>query len=209
MSSSKDGTMVVLSSPSGAGKTTLVHKISKLKNFIISISHTTRLPRINEKNGKDYFFVNKLKFKKLIKNKEFLEHARVFNNNYGTSKNFVDQNLKKGKNVLFDIDWQGADQIKKKKLNYKLLSFFILPPSKKVLQQRLSNRHKKDKLVVKERMKQFKRDVKRWKNYNFVVINDNLNKCYKQILKIIKAKLKNQKTKYSKKLIKKHVQKLI
>ena len=209
MSSSKDGTMVVLSSPSGAGKTTLVHKISKLKNFIISISHTTRPPRINEKSGKDYFFVNRLKFKKLIKNKEFLEHARVFNNNYGTSKNFVDQNLKKGKNVLFDIDWQGADQIKKKKLNYKLLSFFILPPSKKVLQQRLSNRHKKDKLVVKERMKQFKRDVKRWKNYNFVVINDNLNKCYKQILKIIKAKLKNQKTKYSKKLIKKHVQKLI
>ena len=209
MSSSKDGTMVVLSSPSGAGKTTLVHKISKLKNFIISISHTTRLPRINEKNGKDYFFVNKLKFKKLIKNKEFLEHAKVFNNNYGTSKNFVDQNLKKGKNVLFDIDWQGSDQIKKKKLNYKLLTFFILPPSKKVLQQRLSNRHKKDKFVVKERMKQFEKDVKRWKNYNFVVINDNLNKCYKQILKIIKAKLKNQKIKYSKKLIKKHVQKLI
>ena len=209
MSSSKDGTMVVLSSPSGAGKTTLVHKISKLKNFIISISHTTRPPRINEKSGKDYFFVNRLKFKKLIKNKEFLEHARVFNNNYGTSKNFVDQNLKKGKNVLFDIDWQGADQIKKKKLNYKLLSFFILPPSKKVLQQRLSNRHKKDKLVVKERMKQFKKDVKRWKNYNFVVINDNLNKCYKQILKIIKAKLKKQKIKYSKKLIKEHVQKLI
>ena len=209
MSSSKDGTMVVLSSPSGAGKTTLVHKISKLKNFIISISHTTRPPRINEKSGKDYFFVNRLKFKKLIKNKKFLEHARVFNNNYGTSKNFVDQNLKKGKNVLFDIDWQGADQIKKKKLNYKLLSFFILPPSKKVLQQRLTNRHKKDKLVVKERMKQFEKDVKRWKNYNFVVINDNLNKCYKQILKIINAKLKNQKTKYSKKLIKKHVQKLI
>ena len=209
MSSSKDGTMVVLSSPSGAGKTTLVHKISKLKNFIISISHTTRLPRINEKNGKDYFFVNRLKFKKLIKNKEFLEHARVFNNNYGTSKNFVDQNLKKGKNVLFDIDWQGSDQIKKKRLNYKLLTFFILPPSKKVLQQRLLNRHKKDKLVVKERMKQFEKDVKRWKNYNFVVINDNLNKCYKQILKIIKAKLKNNKTKYSEKLIKKHVQKLI
>ena len=209
MSSSKDGTMIVLSSPSGAGKTTLVHKISKLKNFIISISHTTRLPRINEKNGKDYFFVNRLKFKKLIKNKEFLEHARVFNNNYGTSNNFVDQNLKKGKNVLFDIDWQGAEQIKKKKLNYKLLTFFILPPSKKVLQQRLTNRHKKDKLVVKERMKQFEKDVKRWKNYNFVVINDNLNKCYKQILKIIKAKLKNQKIKYSKKLIKKHVQKLI
>ena len=209
MSSSKDGTMIVLSSPSGAGKTTLVHKISKLKNFIISISHTTRLPRINEKNGKDYFFVNRLKFKKLIKNKEFLEHAKVFNNNYGTSKNFVDQNLKKGKNVLFDIDWQGSDQIKKKKLNYKLLTFFILPPSKKILQQRLSNRHKKDKLVVKERMKQFEKDVKRWKNYNFVVINDNLNKCYKQILQIIKAKLTKQKIKYSKKLIKKHVQKLI
>ena len=115
MSSSKDGAMVVLSSPSGAGKTTLVKKISKLNNFVISVSHTTRKPRIKERNGKDYYFVNEKKFKKLIKNNEFLEHARVFKNLYGTSKKFVVRNLKKGKNVLFDIDWQGADKIKKKK----------------------------------------------------------------------------------------------
>ena len=209
MSSSKDGTMVVLSSPSGAGKTTLVKKISKLKNFVTSISHTTRPPRTNEKNGIHYFFINKSKFKNLIKNKELLEHAKVFNNFYGTSKKFVYRNLKKGKNVLFDIDWQGANQIKNKKLNYKLSSFFILPPSKKVLKERLSNRHKQDSLIVNERMKQFEKDVKRWKNYKFVVINDNLNKCYKQILKIIKADLKNEKINYNKKLIEKHIKKLI
>ena len=114
MSSSKDGAMVVLSSPSGAGKTTLVKKISKLQNFVTSVSHTTRKPRINEKNGKDYYFINKKKFRNLIKKKEFLEHAKVFNNLYGTSKNFVFRNLKKGKNVLFDIDWQGSDKIRKK-----------------------------------------------------------------------------------------------
>ena len=209
MSSSKDGTMVVLSSPSGAGKTTLVKKISKLKNFVTSISHTTRPPRTNEKNGTHYFFINKSKFKNLIKNKELLEHAKVFNNLYGTSNKFVYKNLKKGKNVLFDIDWQGANQIKNKKLNYRLLSFFILPPSKKVLKERLSNRHKQDSLIVNERMKQFEKDVKRWKNYKFVVINDNLNKCYKQILKIIKANLKNKKINYKKKLIEKHIKKLI
>ena len=117
--------------------------------------------------------------------------------------------MKKGKNVLFDIDWQGANQIKNKKLNYKLSSFFILPPSKKVLKERLSNRHKQDSLIVNERMKQFEKDVKRWKNYKFVVINDNLNKCYKQILKIIKADLKNKKINYKKKLIEKHIKKLI
>ena len=116
MSSSKDGAMVVLSSPSGAGKTTLVKKISKLQNFVTSVSHTTRKPRINEKNGKDYYFIKKRTFRSLIKKKEFLEHAKVFNNLYGTSKNFVFRNLKKGKNVLFDIDWQGSDKIRKKKI---------------------------------------------------------------------------------------------
>tara|TARA_B100001123_G_C15094803_1_gene941138 strand:+ start:330 stop:959 length:630 start_codon:yes stop_codon:yes gene_type:complete len=200
MSSSKDGTMVVLSSPSGAGKTTLAKKISKLKNFTVSISHTTRSPRPKEKNGRDYFFVNKLKFKNLIKNDEFLEHAKVFNNFYGTSKQFVFKNLKEGKNVLFDIDWQGSEKLKKRKLNYKLLTFFILPPSKKVLLQRLSNRHKKDKKIVRERMKQFSKDVKKWKNYDFVVVNDNLNKCYKEIIKIIYFQLKNKKINFKKKI---------
>ncbi len=209
MSSSKDGAMIILSSPSGAGKTTLVKKISKLNNFEISISHTTRKPRINEKNGKDYFFVNKKQFKSLIKKKEFLEHASVFKNFYGTSKNFVFSNLKKGKNVLFDIDWQGSDKIKKKKLDFKLLTFFILPPSKKVLKERLLNRHKQDSKIVAERMKQFEKDVNRWKNYQFVVINDNLSKCYKEIISIIRLKLNKKKIKLNKLKIKKHIKNLI
>ena len=209
MSSSKDGAMVILSSPSGAGKTTLVKKISKLDNFVISVSHTTRKPRINERNGKDYFFIKKSKFKNLIKERKFLEYANVFNNYYGTSKKFVTQNLKKGKNVLFDIDWQGSEKIKKKKLKFELLTFFILPPSKKVLKERLINRHKKDKNIVAERMNQFEKDVKRWNNYEYVVINDNLSRCYKEIISIIKQKLKRKKILYNKTKIKKHIKKLI
>ncbi len=209
MSSSKDGAIIVLSSPSGAGKTTLVNRISKLKKYIISISHTTRSPRAKEINGLHYFFVNKKKFKKLVKNNKFLEHAKVFNNLYGSSKKFVFNNLKKRKNVLFDIDWQGAKQIKKKKLSYKLITFFILPPSKRVLIQRLSKRHLKDKIVVKQRMRHFNKDVKQWKEYDYVVINDNLNKCYKEIMKIIKLKLSNNTVEYNKIYIKKHIKKLI
>ena len=131
MSSFKKGGIYILSSPSGAGKTTLVKKISKNKNFSVSVSHTTRPPRPNEKNGKDYFFVSKNKFKKLIKQNKFLEHAKVFGNYYGSSKDLVINQLKVGKNVLFDIDWQGTRQIRNQKLNYKLKTFFILPPSKK------------------------------------------------------------------------------
>ena len=131
MSSFKRGGMFILSSPSGAGKTTLVKKISKNKNYNISISHTTRLPRQNEKNGKDYFFVSKNYFKKLIKKNEFLEHAKVFDNFYGSSKKIVIEKLKLGKNIIFDIDWQGTRQIRNKKLKFKLLTIFVLPPSKK------------------------------------------------------------------------------
>ena len=147
MSTSKDGIMVILSSPSGAGKTTLVNLLSKQSNFEVSISHTTREPRPNEIPDRDYYFVNDEQFKRLIKNEEFLEYAKVFNNYYGTTRTPVIDNLDKGKNVLFDIDWQGADQIKNKKLDYKLITFFILPPSKKILFERLSNRDMKDKLI--------------------------------------------------------------
>ena len=145
--------------------------LSELDNFEISISHTTSQPRANETPDKDYFFVNEDKFKRLIKNEEFLEYAKVFNNFYGTTRTPVIDSLNKGKNVLFDIDWQGADQIKNKKLDYKLITFFILPPSKEVLFERLSNRDMKDKLIVEERMKQFERDVLHWINYDYVVIN--------------------------------------
>ena len=203
-----DGAMIILSSPSGAGKTTLVNLLSKIDNFTISISHTTRKPRFDEVPDKDYYFVNEDEFKRLINNQEFLEYAKVFNNFYGSTRTPVINNLDKGKNVLFDIDWQGADQIKNKKLDYKLLTFFILPPSKEVLFERLSNRDMKDKLIVEERMKQFEHDVLHWINYDYVVINDNLNNCFSKILNLIQAEIKNGSKDYDKDFIRNHIEKL-
>ena len=201
--------MIILSSPSGAGKTTLVKLLSKKKNFYISVSHTTRKPRLNEIEGKDYFFVKEKQFKKLIKSNKFLEYAKVFKNLYGTTKDQVIKKLSIGENVLFDIDWQGTEQIKSQKLNFKLLTFFILPPSRKVLFQRLSNRDMKDKLIADERMKQFNKDILHWKKYNYVVVNDNLQKCYRKIIYIINKEIKNEKYKYDKLYIKKYIQKLL
>tara|TARA_B100001996_G_scaffold128735_1_gene97749 strand:- start:505 stop:1137 length:633 start_codon:yes stop_codon:yes gene_type:complete len=205
MSAEKDGIMVILSSPSGAGKTTLVKKISIEKNFKISISHTTRKPRTNEVNGKDYFFVNKEEFKNLVDKGEFLEHAKVFENYYGSTKSKVIERLKKGENVIFDIDWQGTEQIKKKNLNYKLISFFILPPSKTELFNRLKNRDMKDKNIVEERMKQFNEDINHWENYDFVVINDNIDRCYKEIIEFINKKIEKSDHTFDKKYIQNHI----
>ena len=210
MAEKKEGIIVILSSPSGAGKTTLVKKISARNRYNISISHTTRKPRANEKNGKDYFFVNSQKFKKLIKKKKFLEHAKVFKNFYGSLKETVIDKLKKGENIIFDIDWQGTNQIKKKKLNFKIITIFILPPSKKELFKRLLKRDKKDKKIASERMKQFKHDVMHWKDYDFAVINDKVEKCYKQIVSYINKQKKTKTTlKYKREIIKNHVNKLI
>ena len=208
MPSSKDGIMVILSSPSGAGKTTLVNLLSKQNNFEISISHTTRRPRPGEVPNKDYFFVNDIEFKRLINNQEFLEYAKVFDNFYGTTSSPVIDKLSKGNNVLFDIDWQGADQIKNKKLDFKLITFFILPPSKEVLFQRLSNRDMKDKLIAEERMKQFERDVLHWINYDYVVINEDLNKCFLRIKNLIEAEINNVSKDYDPEFIREHINKL-
>jgi guanylate kinase len=208
MPSEQDGVMVILSSPSGAGKTTLVKLLSQLNNFDISVSHTTRQPRPNEEQNKDYFFVNEDEFRRLINNQEFLEYAKVFNNFYGTTRTPVIDKLNKGKNVLFDIDWQGADQIKNKKLDYKLITFFILPPSKEILFERLSNRDMKDKLIADERMKQFSRDVLHWINYDYVVINDDLDRCYSKIHNLIEAEIKNGSKDYDVDFIRRHVEKL-
>ena len=208
MPSKKDGVMIVLSSPSGAGKTTLVKMLSGVDNFDISISHTTRQPRSDEISNKDYFFINENEFERLIKNEEFLEYAKVFNNFYGTTRTPVIDKLDKGRNVLFDIDWQGADQIKNKKLDYKLLTFFILPPSKEELFERLSNRDMKDKLIAEERMKQFERDVLHWINYDYVVINDNLEKCFLRINNLIEAEIINGSKDYDIEYIRNHVNKL-
>ncbi len=209
MPKKKGGIMVILSSPSGAGKTTLVKLLSEKNNFFISTSHTTRKPRSNEIDGKDYFFVSDEEFKRLIKNEEFLEYAKVFENFYGTSRTPVIQNLEQKKNVIFDIDWQGADQIKSKRLNYKLITFFILPPSKKVLFERLSNRDMKDKLIAEERMRQFDRDVLHWINYDYVVVNDNLNECFFKIQKLINAEIYDGSKDYDKDFVKKHIENLI
>ena len=208
MSSKKDGIMLILSSPSGAGKTTLVRLLSKNRDFHISISHTTRKSRINEIQGKDYHFVDNNEFENLIKKGEFLEYAKVFNHFYGSTKTPVINNLKNGKNVIFDIDWQGAEQIKNKKLEYKLITFFVLHPSKKVLFDRLSNRDMKDKLIAEERMKVFSKDIQHWKNYNYVVINDNLQDCFNQICNLIDSEINNFTNDYNKELIQKHVNKL-
>ena len=208
MSSNKDGAMIVLSSPSGAGKTTLAKLLNNLNNFEISISHTTRQPRLNEIPNKDYYFIKEEEFNRLINNKEFLEYAKVFNNFYGTTKTPVIENLSKGKNVIFDIDWQGADQIKNLKLDYKLITFFILPPSKEVLFERLSNRDMKDKLIVEERMKKFERDVLHWINYDYVVINEDVNSCYSKIKDLIEAEINNGSKDYDKEYIINHIEKL-
>jgi len=208
MSKTKDGIMVILSSPSGAGKTTLVKLLSKNKKFQISVSHTTREPRHNEIPEHDYYFVSEEKFENLIRNEEFFEYAKVFNHFYGTTRTPVIEKLDKGENVIFDIDWQGADQIKNKKLNYKLITFFILPPSKEVLFERLSNRDMKDKLIVEERMKEFDRDVLHWINYDYVIINDNLDDCYSRINNLIEAEINNGSKDYDKEYIRKHVTKL-
>ena len=208
MPTDNDGVMIILSSPSGAGKTTLASLLSKLDNFEISISHTTRKPRINEIPDKDYYFVSNEKFERLIRNGEFLEYAKVFNNFYGTTRTPVIDKLNKGKNVLFDIDWQGADQIKNKKLDYKLITFFILPPSKEELFDRLSNRDMKDKLIAEERMKQFERDVLHWINYDYVVINENLENCYSKIFQLIQAEINDGSKDYDSEYIRQHVKKL-
>ena len=157
--------MVVLSSPSGAGKTTLVNLLSEKNNYYISISHTTRKPRSNETNGKDYFFVKDDEFKRLINNDEFLEYAKVFNNFYGTTRTPVIQGLEKNQNIIFDIDWQGADQIKNKKLDYKLLTFFILPPSKEELFDAINSSRTKPKNKQKYLNELVRRGVKiEWVN---------------------------------------------
>ena len=203
-----DGIMVILSSPSGAGKTTLVKLLSERKNFKISISHTTRIPREKETPDKDYFFVSNDEFKRLINNEEFLEYAKVFNHLYGTTRSPVVNNLQNGNDVIFDIDWQGADQIKNKKLDYKLVTFFLLPPSKEILFQRLSNRDMKDKLIIGERMKEFTRDVLHWINYDYVIVNDDLEKCYKKISNLIDSEINNSPKDYDKDFIRSHIENL-
>ena len=208
MSVNNEGIIVILSSPSGAGKTTLVKEISKRNNFQISISHTTRKPRSNETDGNDYYFVSDSEFKNLINQDKFLEYAKVFQNYYGSSKDVVFKKLNNAEDVIFDIDWQGTQQIKSQNLNYKILTIFILPPSRNELYKRLLNRDRNDEKIAKKRMTQFSEDVLHWKDYDFVVINDDLENCYKKIIKFIESSENKMDPNYQK-LISLHVESLI
>ena len=192
MSHDSNNIMVILSSPSGAGKTTISKKIQqKYQNFKISVSHTTRKSRSNEVEGIDYYFIKENDFKNKIKNNEFYEYAKIFGNYYGTSKESVLNLLKNKNDVLFDIDWQGTQQLSKfKELN--LLKIFILPPSKEELKKRLIQRNQDKPNVVEERLKAYDSDSARKEDYDFVVINDNLENCFKEVEKIILIK-KNKK----------------
>ena len=209
MAKEEKGMMFVLSSPSGTGKTTLAKKIAKSNtNFSISISHTTRKPRPNEINGKDYYFVSTVEFEDLIKKNNFFEYANIFDNRYGTLKKPVLELLSRGKDVLFDIDWQGTKQLNKIK-DLSLVTFFILPPNLKVLKERLLNRHKGQEKLVEKRMNKFNEEISHWNEYNYVVVNDDLNKCYDKILSIIMSEKKGLSQKQNLGVIKNKIKELV
>ena len=185
MNKSKKPLMLVLSSPSGAGKTTLSKKIQQSdSSFEISVSHTTRKPRPNEVDGVDYHFVSKEKFSLLLKERAFYEHAQIFGNFYGTSKTSIKKITNNNHNVLFDIDWQGSEQLSKfKELN--LVKVFILPPSKEELEKRLISRNQDDKEAIKRRMLAYSKDISHKKDYDYVLINDNVENCFNELKKIV------------------------
>ncbi len=209
MAVEKKGMMFVLSSPSGTGKTTLTKKLAENNiNFVISISYTTRKPRPNEIDEKDYHFISREKFENLLKKNNFFEYANIFDNYYGTLKKSVLELLSQGKDVLFDIDWQGTKQLNKIK-NLSLVTFFILPPNLKVLKERLLNRHKGQEKLVEKRMNKFNEEISHWNEYNYVVVNDDLNKCYNKILSIIMSEKKGLSQKQNLAEIKKKIKELV
>ena len=189
MSHDGENIMVILSSPSGVGKTTLTKKIQqKYPSFKISVSHTTRPPRSNEVNGVDYHFVSMEKFKELINQKKFYEYAEIFENYYGTLKDNVDQTIIDN-DIIFDIDWQGTKQLSKFK-NLKLIKIYLITDSKKELKNRLIKRDQNSEEEIKKRFSAFDEDIKHWNDYDYIVINKNLDVCFKQIEKIIEQSKK-------------------
>lgn len=178
--------LIVISSPSGAGKTSLANAIvEENKNIYFSTSVTTRPPRDGEENGREYIFTNKNKFDEMIINGEFIEYAEVFGNYYGTPKGKTEEFLINGKDIIFDVDWQGGTKIRNSYLAPSVVSIFILPPSIKTLQERLLNRNKDDDKTVKLRMKEARSEISHWSEYDYILVNDNFEKVKKNILKII------------------------
>ena len=203
----RENIMVVLSSPSGVGKTTLTKKIQqKYNSFKISVSHTTRSPRSNEVEGVDYHFISRTKFMDMVEKNFFYEYAKIFENFYGTLKKSVDETIIKN-DIIFDIDWQGTQQLSKFK-NLNLIKIFIIPPSKAELKTRLLKRNQDSSDEVKKRFKAFDNDVKHWNDYDYVVINENLDQCYLKIHNLIRAEINNGSKDYDPEYIRKHVEKL-
>ena len=186
-SNKKKGVMLVLSSPSGAGKSSICKSLMSLDtNLSLSISTTTRKKRPNENSGEDYFFVSTEKFKEMLSNNHFLEHATVFDNYYGTDKSLVEKKINNGEDLIFDIDWQGAQQLREK-MREDIVSIFILPPNKKELERRLKSRGQDSAEVVKKRMDGASAEITHWAEYDYVVINEDLNQSVKAVLVILKA----------------------
>ena len=191
----EDNIMVILSSPSGAGKTTLTKKIQqKYQSFKISVSHTTRSPRSNEIDGVDYFFISKNDFSKLIKQEKFYEYAEIFGNFYGTSKKVVNETIKKN-DIIFDIDWQGTKQLSKFE-DLKLIKIYLITDNKDELKKRLISRNQNSSDEIEKRLDSFESDIKHWNDYDYIIINKNLEICFKQIEKIILNNKRNY-TNYS------------
>ena len=176
--------MVILSSPSGVGKTTLTKKIcQKFQNFKISVSHTTRSPRSNEVDGVDYHFITNVEFQKLIKDNRFYEYAKIFDNFYGTLKKNVDDTILKN-DLIFDIDWQGTKQLSQSK-NLNLIKIFLITENKNELKKRLIGRNQNTPKELEKRISSFEKDVKHWNDYDYILINKNLNVCFNQLKEII------------------------
>ena len=192
MKKNRKGLMLVLSSPSGAGKTTICKEIlKKIKELNLSISYTTRPKRKSEVDGLDYFFVSEKKFKELQAKDFFIENAKVFDHLYGTPKNFVEKNLDKGIDVLFDIDWQGAQKLS----NFSktdIVSVFILPPSNMILKERLKKRNEDSLEIVNKRMSKAKSEISHWIEYDYVLINEDLVTCTNEVVTILKAERKKR-----------------
>lgn len=191
-SNQRKGLMLVLSSPSGAGKTSICKKILETeKNLVMSISYTTRPKRKSEENGKDYFFVKKKKFDELQEKNFFVESALVFDHFYGTPKNFIENNIRKGKDILFDIDWQGAQKLVDYSKN-DVVSIFVLPPSNKILLERLKKRNEDSDEIVKKRMSKAKSEISHWIEYDYIIINHDISKSADEVKSILFAERKKR-----------------
>ena len=180
----EENIMVILSSPSGVGKTTITKKLQqKYQNLKISISHTTRTPRSNEIDGVDYNFISKKKFEELINKRNFYEYAKIFENYYGTLKKNVDETIKKN-DIIFDIDWQGTKQLTSFR-NLNIIKIYLITNSKSELKKRLLKRDQNTKEEVEKRFNSFDEDIKHWNDYDYILINKNLEACFKQVEQII------------------------